>query len=400
MNHRIVSKAGNRPLGGLLQLLFGIVGARPAGDIPNQQKTPGRSTLRILAALCLSATLLAACEKAPVEKPEVVRPVRIITISALGAGDTLSYPGEIQGIQNAELAFEVPGRMVEMPIREGVNVEQGQLLVKLDPSDFQASLDAAEARYRQSKDTFERFSEVFEKGAISRQELDLRQRQSEVEQAQLSSARKALADTELRAPFAGRIGRTYVDNFNNVRAKQPILLLQDVTQLEIVVNVPEQDWLRAKPGLSLAQRSESVQPRVSLSSFPGRSFPATITELAASADPITRTFEARSRFDPPDDITILPGMSATVTVSIPNDLADNEIRIVIPANAVGADDDGNSYVWKLNTVGMTVGRANVTLGQLSGAEVEILVGLESGDRIAVSGVQNLREGMQVSELSK
>jgi RND family efflux transporter MFP subunit len=358
------------------------------------------STLLSIAALCLCATLLAGCEKAPIETPEVVRPVRIVTISALGAGDELSYPGEIQGIQNAELAFEVPGRIVEMPIREGVSVEQGQVLVKLDPTDFQASLDAAEARFRQSKDTVERFSEVFEKGAISRQELDLRRRQFEVEQAQLASARKAVADTELRAPFAGRVGRTYVDNFNNVQAKQPILLLQDVTQLEIVGNVPEQDWLRAKPGLSLAQRSRNAQPRVSLSSFPGRSFPATITEVAASADPITRTFEARARFDPPDDIVILPGMSASITVSISNDIAGDELTIVIPANAVGADDDGNSYVWKLNAVGMTVSRAHVTLGQLSGAEVEILEGLESGDRIAVSGVQNLREGMQVRELTK
>lgn len=381
-------------------MLIRNVGARPAADVPNRLKTPGHPTLLYLAGLCLSATLLVACDKAPVEKAEVVRPVRIITISGLGAGDTLSYPGEIQGIQNAELAFEVPGRMVEMPIREGVNVEQGQVLVKLDPTDYQASLDAAEARFRQSKDTFERFSEVFEKGAISRQELDLRQRQFEVEQAQLASARKALADTELRAPFSGRVGRTYVDNFNNVQAKQPILLLQDVTQLEIVGNVPEQDWLRAKPGLSLAQRSASVQPRVSLSLFPGRSYPATITEVAASADPITRTFEARARFDPPDDIGILPGMSASVTVNIPKDFAGKELTVVIPANAVGADDDGNSYVWKLNAVGMTVSRANVTLGQLSGAEVEILEGLESGDRIAVSGVQNLREGMQVRELSR
>lgn len=352
------------------------------------------------AGLCLSCTLLSACDKAPVEKADIVRPVRIVTISGLGAGDTLSYPGEIQGVQNAELAFEVSGRMVEMPVREGIDVVQGQVLVKLDPADFQASLDAAEARFRQSKDTFDRFSEVFEKGAISRQELDLRQRQFEIEQAQLSSARKALADTELKAPFAGRIGRTYVDNFNNVQAKQPILLLQDVTQLEIVVNVPEQDWLRAKPGISLAQRSATVQPRVSLSSFPGRSYPAMISEVAASADPITRTFEARSRFDPPDDISILPGMSATITINMPNEMKTNSIGIVIPANAVGADDVGNSFVWKVDAAGMTVSRANVALGQLSGAEVEVLDGLESGDRIAVSGVQNLHEGMQVRELTK
>ena len=70
-----------------------------------------------LAGICLGMILLVACEQAPVEKPEVVRPVRILTISGLGAGDTLSYPGEIQGVQNAELAFEVPGRLIELPVR-------------------------------------------------------------------------------------------------------------------------------------------------------------------------------------------------------------------------------------------------------------------------------------------
>ena len=125
-----------------------------------------------VAGLCLGMTLLAACEKAPVEKSEVVRPVRIFTISGLGAGDSLEFPGEIAGVQNADLAFEVAGRLIELPIKEGVNVTQNQLLARLDPTDFQASLDAAEARFRQSKETFERFSEVFEKGAISRQELN------------------------------------------------------------------------------------------------------------------------------------------------------------------------------------------------------------------------------------
>jgi RND family efflux transporter MFP subunit len=152
--------------------------------------------------------------------------------------------------------------------------------------------------------------------------------------------------------------------------------------------------------MTLAQRSENVRPRVSLSSSPGRSFPATITEVAASADPITRTFEARSRFVPPDDISIMPGMSATITITMPGYLTEDSLNILVPANAVGADDDGNSYVWKINDTNMTVSRTSVTLGQLSGAEVVIHEGLESGDRIAVSGVQNLHEGMQVRELTK
>ena len=173
--------------------------------------------------LALTVSLLAACEKESAEAPEIVRPVRILTIQTLQAGETLSYPGEVLGVQNAELAFEVPGRLVELPAEEGIEVTEGQLLAKVDPADFQSSLDAAEAEYRNAKETFERFEEVFAKGAISRQDFDNQRRQFEVAEANLATARKALSNTELRAPFAGRIGRVYVENFNNIQAKQAIL---------------------------------------------------------------------------------------------------------------------------------------------------------------------------------
>ena len=227
----------------------------------------------------------------------------------------------------------------------------------------------------------------------------MRQRQFEVEQASLESAKKAVSDTVLRAPFSGRIGRTHVENFNNVQAKQSILLLQDLSQLEAIINVPEQDWLRAKPGLTLAQKSERVNPEVSLSTLPGRSFPATITEVAASADPVTRTFAARARFDPPDDVMMLPGMSATVTVNISQDiLAEQQTAVLVPSGAVVGGDDGGSYVWTVDSETMSVSLTAVTVGQLGGSEIEIVDGLNMGDRIAVSGVQHLAEGMRVREL--
>ena len=270
---------------------------------------------------------------------------------------------------------------------------------RLDPADFQSALNAAQARYNSAKETFDRFSEVFERGAISRQDLDNRRRQFEVQEANLASAQKAVRDTELRAPFAGRIGRTYVDNFNNVQAKQPILLLQDLTELEVVVNVPEQDWLRAKPGLTLAQQTERARPEVSLSTLGDRSFPAAITEVAAAADPVTRTFAARARFDPPDDVIILPGMSATVTVRIAQDLEASQATVLVPASAVVGGNDGETYVWKIGGDPLSANKAAVIVGQLSGSEIEVLEGLDVGDRIAASGVQHLAEDMRVSELT-
>jgi RND family efflux transporter MFP subunit len=354
---------------------------------------------RYCGAVALCLTLAAGCEQAPVETPEIVRPIRIITISELRGGDTLSYPGEIQGAQNVNLAFEVSGQIIEMPAQEGLKVNQGDVLARLDPADFQSSLDAAESRASTSQETFDRFSEAFERNAISRQDLNVRRRQYEVDQADLVSARKAFSDATLRAPFTGRIGRTFVDNFTNVQAKQEILLLQDLSELEVVVNVPEQDWLRAKPGLTLAQQTERATPEVSLSTLAGRTFPAAITEVAAAADPVTRTFAARARFDPPDDVIILPGMSATVTVRIPEDVYASETLTLIPANAVIGGDDGGSYVWKVGGDPLTASLAPVQIGQLSGSEVQVLEGLQNGDRIAVSGVQHLADGMRVSELT-
>ena len=358
-----------------------------------------KTQLTITVFIGLVLIVLSACEQAADEAPEVVRPVRILTISSLRGGETQSYPGEIEGVQNAELAFEVSGRLIELPTDEGVDVTENQMLARLDPSDYQSSLDAALADYQNAKDTFERFSEVFEKGAISRQDFDNQKRQYAVAEAQLTSARKALADTQLRAPFAGRVGKVYVDNFNNIQAKQAVLLLQDLTQLEVVVNVPEQDWLRAKRGLTLAQQTERVKPSVSLSTLPNRSCEAEIVEGAASADPVTRTFAARARFDPPDDKFILPGMSATVTVHIPTDIEGLETAVQIPANAIVGGNEGGAYVWKVDDDSMTVSLAPVTAGRLSGAEIEVITGLESGDRIAVSGVQHLADGMKIRELT-
>ena len=218
-------------------------------------------------------------------------------------------------------------------------------------------------------------------------------------EANLATARKALSNTELRAPFAGRIGRVYVENFNNIQAKQAILLLQDLSQLDVIVNVPEQDWQRAKPGLTLAQQTERAKPFVTLPTFPDREFPARITEVAASADPVTRTFSARGRFDPPEDIVILPGMSATVTVRIDPGVAGLQDAVQIPANAVVGGNDGGSYVWKVDAATMTASLAPVTVGQMSGSNITIVDGLSTGDRIAVSGVQQLADGMKVRELT-
>ena len=347
-------------------------------------------------------TVLAGCQREEEERAPVVRPIRILTIGDAGTGRSFAYSGEIRAGETAELGFEVAGRIIELPVNEGQQVSQGEMIARLDPADFQARLDQADANYRQTQTTFERYKEIVERGAVSRQELDLRQRNFEVAEAELATARKALSDTRLVAPFSGEIGRRLVDNFVNVQAKQGVVILQDLTKLEVIISVPEQDWARARPGLTKEERTEIVRPMVSLSMIPDREFPARLKEIATVADPVTRTFEVIAVMDNPSDVSILPGMTASINITVPEGgtAAGADPAFSIPANAVLSDEQGNSTVWKVDPATMTVSRAEIQLGDMSGNQVRVVGGLSPGDRIATSGVHNLREGMQVTELGQ
>ena len=307
--------------------------------------------------------MLAGCERQEPERTPAVRPVKILTIGDGSIGRSLAYSGQIRAGETAELGFEVAGRIIELPVKEGQQVSKGDMLARLDPADYQAGLNQAEANFRQAQTTFERYEEIVESGAVSRQQLDVRRRNFEVAEAELTTARKALADTRLIAPFTGQIGRRLVDNFVNVQAKEGVVILQDLTMLEVIISIPEQDWARADPNLSKEERSEMIRPMVSLSMIPDREFPARIKEVATLADPVTRTFEVIAVMDNPSDVSILPGMTANVTISVPEGgtSAHAEAAFSIPANAVLADEKGNSTVWKVDSGTMTVSRATIEL---------------------------------------
>ena len=350
--------------------------------------------------LLLLLSLLACSSEEPTATVVIVRPVKMFTVGGATGIQTLEYPGTVAASRDAQIGFEVPGRLVELPVSEGQMVEKGAILARLDARDFQTAVDREKARKELAKADYNRYRELYVEDAISQQELEVKRRNFEVADANWKTSRKALEDTNLRAPFAGQVARKLVDDFANVQAKQPVLVLQDASDLEVVVAVPEADWARAKPGLTLAERTARGQPRVVVSSLPDRVFPASLKEFATAADPVTRTYEARIAFEKPDDVTIQAGMTAKVVVTIPNDAKAGGGGLFVPLSAIAADENGDSYAWIVNEAEMTVSRAPVTLGDLSGGEAEILEGLSAGDAIAVSGVHHLRDGMAVSRLSE
>ena len=190
------------------------------------------------------------------------------------------------------------------------------------------------------------------------------------------------------------VARKLVEDFANVQAKAPVLILQDDSMLELRVSMPERDMARAQTGLSLEERNRRARPRVEISSLEGRQFPAQITEFSATADPETRTYELRLAFEVPEDLNVRPGMTARALLDTAGGSATGD-ALRIPVQAVVSDPSGASFVWVVDPERLAVSRAPVTLGAMAGSEIEIRGGIEPGQTIATSGVHALRDGMTV-----
>jgi len=188
---------------------------------------------------------VAACggdQKVEQAPAEIARPVKIITVGSAGRSAGLtSLPGRVAAADELELSFRVGGPMVDLSAREGDVVKAGQELGRLDPRDFDIRLRSARARLQQAAADFRRLARLYEKDAISEAQLDQARAARDIADAAVEDARAGLADTSLRAPFAGVIGKRHAENFQDVRPKQPILTLVRLDRLDevdIVVDVP------------------------------------------------------------------------------------------------------------------------------------------------------------------
>lgn len=254
-----------------------------------------------------------------------------------------------------------------------------------------AEFERYETTYRVAQEELKSAHEQLEAGLIGREE-DILASEAQVRglEARVVEANIQLEDTTLRAPYDGVIAQRFVEQGQNVRAKDPIVRLQDIEELEIVVYVPE-TFMAAE--LSSADIVEMV---AELSAAPGLRFPVQIREVAQIADPVTQTFAIRTAMQAPQGIRLLPGMTATVTVNYrqASILGD---RIMVPISAVFKRDNGDQVVWVIGEDRKTTPR-HVEIGAASGGEIEITNGVKPGDRIATAGVSFLREGMKVRDL--
>jgi membrane fusion protein, multidrug efflux system len=368
----------------------------------------GRRALRALdhCRLTTAATVLllalAGCEQPappPMAVADVSRPAQILEVTAATLGSDLRFPGRVRAVQRVELAFNVPGQIVELPVDEGAVVKAGALLARLDPAAYQTVLDVAQAELDAATAEYERLRQLWERSqAVARAEVDRKRTAMEVARSRFAAAQKDLTDTRLTAPFAGIVARRLAENFQNVQAKEPVVSLQNPDALEIVIHVPER-VVRGEP-----RRAAGFAV---FDDLPERRLPVALKSFATEADPQTQTYEVVLGLTPPPDLRLLPGMGVEVLPDTAAALievgaegaADAAAPVLIPLAAVAATAEGEPTVWVVDPESDRVSRRNIQTGAIDGADVAVLSGLAPGERIVTAGVHSLLEGMRVHPLA-
>ena len=350
--------------------------------------------LATTALACALPLALAACgEKAPSD-PRTEAPLVRTAIVQAAIPASRSFTGTVSARVQSDLGFRVSGKVLERLVDAGQTVKRGQLLMRLDPIDLklaaqarQDAVTAARARAQQTAQDAERYRDLRGTGAISASAYDQARAAADAARAQLSAAeadadvaRNATGYAELVADGDGVVMETLAEPGQVVSAGQPVVRLAHAGRREAVIQLPE----------TLRPAIDSVA-EATLFGNSGISVPATLRQLSDTADPRTRTFEARY---------VLQGLladaplGATVTIEIPDARVALQGGLQVPIGAV-LDAGKGPGVWIINGEQAKVAWRTVTVLHLDDDSARVSGALKQGDRVVALGAQLLREGEQV-----
>lgn len=345
--------------------------------------------------ILISAAILAGCSTESAEvTAQVIRPVKLLEITDINTASMRTFPAKVAAAKQADLAFRVPGHLVEFSLVEGQSVKKGELLARIDDRDARNSLLNREADYELANADFKRKGELLRRTLISQADYDLTKAQLKSAKAALANAQDQLSYTQLKAPYTGTVAKISIDNYQMVQANQTVLLLQKDRNIDVVIQVPES----LASSVTLFNPQTNILPLVRFANQPSKSYPARLKEHATQVTPGTQSYEVVFTLPQPTQIKILPGMSAELTLDIA--MSDQVIQTAtLPVSAImKRDEDGKNIVWLYHDDKGTVTPTQVTLGKVTTEGIEILQGVHIGDKVVVAGVQYLSADQAVKPL--
>lgn len=344
--------------------------------------------------LLLAALTLAGCSR-PEAEPEPIRAVRTMQVSDALAQSTREFAAETRARTESRLSFRVAGKIVGREVELGQVVKAGQLLARLDPEDLRqaqeasrAAFTAAQAGLEQAAADHQRFKDLRDQGFISSAELERRatalktaQAQADQAKAQAIVQRNQATYTALSASASGVVVGVDADVGAVVSAGAPVLRLALDGPRDAVFAVPEDSLPAMRP---LLGKGGALQVRIWGAATP---VAATLRELAAHADPVTRTFQAKA------DLGSAPvQLGQTASVIVQGEATPGVFRL--PLAAVVRQQD-RAAVWVLDRRTMTVNQVVVTVRGAEGNLALIDSGLKNGVDVVTAGAHVLTPGQKV-----
>ena len=370
-----------------------------------RQKTaisPVGTAQAAILSIALGVLLLAGGCSKPAPQPEPVRAVKVIKVEASGMEASTEYSGEVRARVESRLGFRVAGKLIKRQAEVGQRVKVGQVLAQIDPQDYKLAADAARAGVTSAATNrdlaaadFKRFQALKDQNFISGAELERREASLKSAQAQLDQAQVQLKSqgnqagyATLVADVAGIITAVEAEQGQVVSAGAPVVRIAQDGARDVVFNVPEdrvRQWaigteVTIKRWAGTNQTSDQTTGQTM-----GR-----IREIAASADPITRTFPVKVSVDAAQ----APALGSTVVVLPPSSMAGVQ-AIKLPTSALFQQGQA-SYVWVLDSASMTVKSTPVQIATADGNQAVIAAGLAPGMLVVAAGVHVLSPDQKVT----
>jgi membrane fusion protein (multidrug efflux system) len=294
--------------------------------------------------------------------------------------------GTLEANERADLTLSASDRVTAVYFEDGERVKAGKTLISLAQREQSALVEGAEAELAQANQELARLEPLTAQGAVSRAELDVARRNANSAAAQLRAVQSRQRDRVLVAPFDGVLGFRQVSVGSFVRPGDVVATLIDDSVMRLDFAIPSTFMASLKPGLEIEASSGDL---------PGRTFKGTVASINNSVDPVTRSVRVRAMI-PNEDGALKAGMFVAVTL-----LAEPREALSVPEGALQPSGP-ETFIWTVSdgAQGPVANRVKIEVGLRQQGRVEVLAGLEPGQRVVTEGALRLREGAAIKVQDK
>ena len=320
------------------------------------------------------------------EEPKQVEaiPVEAATVESRDMAAYYSGTATLESDQQAIVVSQITGVVLEINAEEGDYVKAGQVLATVETDRYALEVERANAALKRLETDFQRKKELFEKKLVSTEDYERVSAEYEAQKAAYQLAKLDLEYTRIRAPISGYIAERMIRVGNLVTLHQPVYNVTSYNPLLAVLHVPERE---------LSVLSKGLEVSVTLDAWPGEVFKGEVIRISPVIDPNTGTFRVTAEVRDHGSM-LKPGLFGRIQV-----LYDLHQDVpIIPRSAVITEDEF-SHVFVINEEG-NASRRTIQLGYENNGHIEVLAGLDKGERVVTAGKGSLSDGTRVEVVGK